>query len=84
MVGVIIVVVNDELTHVGYETIPGFHFEVPKTVPHVNSAVLNPRRLWKDKNAYDRYAQLLMEKFVDNFKKFKMDGKLLKAGPQLS
>jgi phosphoenolpyruvate carboxykinase (ATP) len=47
-----------------------FGFEAPVSVPGVDSAILDPRSTWADKEDYDRTAQKLVQLFVDNFQPF--------------
>ena len=49
---------------------PNFGFEVPVSVPGVDSQILDPRSTWADKDEYDRTAQKLVQLFVDNFEPF--------------
>jgi phosphoenolpyruvate carboxykinase (ATP) len=49
---------------------PWFGFEVPTAVPGVDSAILDPRSTWPDRQAYDRQAEALVRMFVKNFGKF--------------
>ncbi len=49
---------------------PNFGFEVPVAVPGVDSKLLDPRGAWADGEAYDRTAQELVRKFIDNFAQF--------------
>ena len=54
---------------------PNFGFEVPVSVPALDeagldSAILDPRTTWGDKDEYDRTAQKLVRLFVDNFEPF--------------
>jgi len=39
-------------------------------VEGVDSAILDPRATWADKDAYDAMAQKLVQLFVDNFAQF--------------
>ncbi|GAA4643292.1 phosphoenolpyruvate carboxykinase [Pontixanthobacter gangjinensis] len=49
---------------------PNFGFEVPVAVSGVDTAILDPRSTWADKDEYDRTAQKLVKLFVDNFAEF--------------
>ncbi len=39
-------------------------------MPGVDSAILDPRSTWADKEDYDRTAQKLVQLFIDNFAQF--------------
>jgi phosphoenolpyruvate carboxykinase (ATP) len=49
---------------------PNFGFEVPVAVPGVDSKLLDPRGAWADAAEYDKTAQDLVRKFIDNFAQF--------------
>lgn len=49
---------------------PNFGFEVPVEVPGVDTKLLDPRGAWADGEEYDKTAQELVRKFVDNFQQF--------------
>ena len=56
----------------------------PISVPSVDSAILDPRSTWADKEDYDRTAHKLVQLFVDNFAQFEahVDEGVRKAAPQ--
>ena len=74
---------NGELEKVQFEKDPVFNVMVPTTCPGVPDEVLSPRRAWKDKDAYDKTARLLSDKFRKNFEKYtNMPKEVVDAGPQ--
>ncbi len=68
-----------------FRTDANFGFEVPVSVPGVDSAILDPRSTWADKAAYDRQAAKLVGMFAVNFEKFEphVDASVLGAAPRL-
>ena len=61
---------NGQLEEVKFTKHPIFGVAVPGAVPGVPSEILNPRNTWVDREAYDKTAASLAEKFVANFKKY--------------
>ena len=63
-----------------------FGFEVPVAVPGVDSAILDPRSTWADKEEYDRTAAKLVDLFVDNFAQFAdhVEDGVKQAGPRVA
>ncbi|GAB2466811.1 phosphoenolpyruvate carboxykinase [ATP] [Hymenobacter qilianensis] len=61
---------NGDLNHVEFTKHPIFGVEVPASVANVPAEILDPRNTWADKEAYDKTAASLAEKFVSNFKKY--------------
>ena len=59
-----------KLGDVEFHKHPIFGVEVPASVPGVPADILEPRNTWSDKEAYDKTANDLAHKFVDNFQKF--------------
>ncbi len=49
---------------------PFFGLRIPTAIPGVPSDVLVPRNTWADKDAFDRQARELADKFVQNFEQF--------------
>ena len=66
------------------ETDPVFGLAVPREVPGVPSAVMNPRGTWKDGAAYDAQARKLAGMFRENIKKFggQVSEAIRNAGPK--
>jgi phosphoenolpyruvate carboxykinase (ATP) len=75
-------IVDGKLRNASYENLPGFNLAIPTEVPGVDNKLLNPRKSWADVNAHDENAKLLMEKFVENFKKFNVSDAIRDAGPK--
>ena len=61
---------NGQLDEVKFTKHPIFGMMVPGAVPGVPTEILDPRNTWADKEAYDRTANSLAEKFVTNFQKY--------------
>ncbi len=47
-----------------------FGLMIPEAVPGIPSDILDPRKAWEDKEAYDRTAQNLLARFEKNFSSF--------------
>jgi len=75
---------DGSLNDVEFRTDENFGFEVPVSVPGVDSALLNPRDTWADKADYDSTAAKLVKLFVDNFAKFEahVDAGVRDAAPR--
>lgn len=74
---------DGSLNAVEFRIDPNFGFEVPVSVPGVESRILDPRETWTDKAAYDDTATRLVQQFVDNFAQFAehVDASVLDAAP---
>ncbi|MBX3596600.1 MAG: phosphoenolpyruvate carboxykinase [Rhizobiaceae bacterium] len=68
-----------------FRTDANFGFEVPVSVPGVDSKILDPRSTWADASAYDVQANKLVDMFVKNFAKFEshVDDRVRDAAPGL-
>ena len=60
-----------------------FGFEVPVSVPGVDSKLLDQRSAWSDPAEYDKTAQMLVRQFIENFAQFEdhVDEGVRKAAP---
>ncbi len=76
---------DGSLNEAEFRTDANFGFEVPVSVPGVDTAILDPRSTWADKEAYGRQAKRLVGMFIDNFAKFEahVDASTLSAAPRL-
>jgi phosphoenolpyruvate carboxykinase (ATP) len=64
-------------------TDPIFGLNVPTFCPSVPAEILIPRNTWENKEAYDRQARNLAERFKENFKQFALVGDdVRQSGPR--
>lgn len=78
-------ILTGRLDKVDYRRDRIFNLDVPLKIDGVNSRILNPRLLWKDKKKYDDKASELAGLFIKNFKKFKnIPDNVISAGPDKS
>ncbi|MFY0623797.1 MAG: phosphoenolpyruvate carboxykinase [Pelagimonas sp.] len=61
---------NGSLNTATYRTDNNFGFEVPVSVEGVPELLLDPRKTWEDKAAYDAQAEKLVQMFADNFAQY--------------
>jgi len=59
-----------ELDEVETTESPFFRLQIPTEIPGVPSDVLIPRNTWADKDAFDKQARELADKFIANFEQF--------------
>ena len=62
-----------------------FGVAMPTECPNVPSELLSPRNTWNDKAAYDEKANVLAEKFINNFKKYEAESSeaIISASPKI-
>ena len=80
-------ILNGSIENAATEKMPIFNLTIPKELTGVESKLLNPRNAWADSLAYDKQAEMLASKFIENFNVFtdNEEGKrLTQFGPQLS
>lgn len=75
-------IVNGELAKAQIEVLPELGLSIPKQLPGVEAHLLNPKKAWSDPVAYDKAAAELIQKFTDNFAKFKVSEAIKNAGPK--
>ena len=61
---------DGSLKNVQFRKDPNFGFEVPVSVPGVDTAILDPRTTWSNPAEYDATAAKLVDLFVENFAQF--------------
>ena len=84
--GIIDAILSGDILKAETKTIPYFNFEVPTSLPGVNSEILDPRDTYADASEWETKAKDLAGRFIKNFTKYETNdaGKaLVKAGPQL-
>lgn len=54
-----------------YHEEPTFKLSIPKTCPGVPRQILQPKKTWNDKSAYDQTARKLIKLFEENFEEYK-------------
>jgi phosphoenolpyruvate carboxykinase (ATP) len=58
-----------------------FGLMIPKHIEGIPERLLNPRNAWADKQAYDKKAAELAERFARNFERFDAPAEVCAAGP---
>lgn len=77
-------IVNGDIRNASFETLPGFNFEIPTSLPGVDDHLLDPRKNWQDAKAHADTANILISQFVENFKRFDVSDEVRNAGPHLT
>ena len=68
--GLLTAALNGSLAEAEFRKDPNFGFDVPVKVEGVPEVLLDPRRTWEDKAAYDAQAEKLVQMFADNFAQY--------------
>ena len=78
-------VLNRELEQVEYNNDQIFGLNMPISCPNVPSSILNPKKTWIDKEAYDNKANELAQAFNKNFDQFANNAnkEILSAAPKV-
>lgn len=85
--GIINAILDGSIEKAQTKTIPIFNLSVPTSLPSVDSAILDPRDTYSNKEEWNEKANKLANLFVKNFEKFtdNNEGKaLVSAGPTVS
>ena len=75
---------DGSLNNVEFRKDPNFGFEVPVSVPGVDTSILDPRNTWSNPAEYDATAAKLVDLFVENFAQFadQVDEGVRQAAPK--
>ncbi len=73
--------IRGELEKVEYKTLPRFNLNIPTSLSHVESKLLNPRDTWADEASFDEQQGLLIRQFQENFKRYDVAEEVSEAGP---
>lgn len=73
------------LDNAEYKVHDVFGLHMPMSCPNVPDEILDPQNTWEDKSAYHHYANVLAEKFGDNFEQFadQASEAVVAAGPKV-
>ncbi len=75
-------ILNGSLRGVATEILPGFELHIPKEIPGVDQNLLNPQNTWADSNSYHEENKILINLFLNNFRKFNVSEEIVNAGPK--
>ena len=84
--GIIDAILSGDINKAETKVIPMFNLEVPTSLPGVNPAILDPRDTYADVAEWQRKAEDLAGRFIQNFVKYTGNEKgkaLVDAGPKL-
>jgi phosphoenolpyruvate carboxykinase (ATP) len=78
-------ILDGSIDDADYEELPTFGLHIPKEIEGIDSQILNPRNTWKYVASYEKQAQQLADKFIENFENFtdtEEGQRLVAAGPK--
>jgi phosphoenolpyruvate carboxykinase (ATP) len=79
-------ILDGSIENADFDETRWFRLSIPKELSGVDTAVLNPRNAWEDKEAFDASANKLAGMFIENFKKYMKNGDdfdFTQAGPKV-
>ncbi|MGD9018976.1 MAG: phosphoenolpyruvate carboxykinase (ATP) [Desulfuromonadales bacterium] len=79
-------ILDGSIKDVEFDQTRWFRLNIPKTLPGVETNLLNPRNAWADKQSFDNTANKLAGMFIENFKKYVTDSDdfdYTQAGPRV-
>ena len=79
-------ILDGSIKNVEFDQTRWFRLNIPKTLPGVETNLLNPRNAWADKESFDNTANKLAGMFIENFKKYVTDSDdfdYTQAGPRV-
>lgn len=74
-------ILDGKIEDTTWEKDPVFGWEIPASIPDVDSNVLRPKNTWPDASQYDEAEKKLANMYVDNFEKYNVD--YSQFGPKL-
>ena len=83
--GIIDAILDGSIDKAEMSTLPIFSFSIPKALPGVDPAILDPRDTYADKAQWEEKAKDLADRFAKNFEKYTgtAEGQaLVAAGPK--
>ncbi|MCG8709686.1 phosphoenolpyruvate carboxykinase (ATP) [Brenneria sp. 4F2] len=84
--GIIDAILNGSIDDAEMQTLPIFDLAIPKSLPGVDSGILDPRDTYADYGQWQAKAQDLAQRFITNFDKYTdapAGAALVTAGPRL-
>jgi phosphoenolpyruvate carboxykinase (ATP) len=78
-------ILDGSINNAEFDKTPFFKLNIPKELGGVDTNLLNPRNSWADKDSFDATAKKLAGMFIDNFKKYVIEGDVdfTQHGPKL-